>query len=115
MDIEEIPRAILADPRKRRSWVIYRLQLRGTTLARLAQAHGVTRQCLYHVFTRPYPHMEKLVAEAIGMRPETLFAERYDADGQPARRMGRPRKVSCHEKNHKPNKPPRGTSWPKRR
>ncbi len=108
MDTSTAPSAILGDPQKRRGWVIYRLQLQGQTLAGLAHAHGVTRQCLYHVFKAPYPNMERLLAEAVGMKPQVLFAERYGADGLPARRIGRPKKVSCHEKNDKPNRMKRG-------
>ncbi len=111
METEDLPGAVLRDPRKRRSWVIYRLHSQGRTLAEVAEAHGVTRQCLYHVFNAPYPHMEKLVAEAVGLRPEVLFAERYDADGQPARRKGRPRKISCHGKDHKRKDARSGKPW----
>ncbi|MGH8504869.1 MAG: helix-turn-helix domain-containing protein [Stenotrophobium sp.] len=101
MELDEPTRALLRDSKKRRSWVIFQLQLRDQTLAGLASANGVTRQCLYHVFTTPYPHMEKLVADALGLTPETLFAERYDSSGRSLRCIGRPRKFSCHEKNHK--------------
>lgn len=104
MDIDASTRAIFQDAKKRRSWVIYQLQLSGQSLASLAQIHGVTRQCLYHAFTTPYPHMEGVLAHAVGLKPEVLFAERYGGDGRPARRMGRPRKVSCHDKNNNPNR-----------
>ena len=109
MDIDEATRAILENPKTRRGWVIYKLQLQNQTLAGLAQAHGVSRQCLYHVFSAPYPRMEKVLADAVGLTPQALFVERYDANGKPARRMGRPKKVSCHGKNHKPNRAAGGT------
>lgn len=105
MELDTATRAILADPRKRRSWVIYRLQLNGRSLAALAQKHGVTRQCVYQVFRQPYPHMEKLVADAVGLEPQVLFAERYDERGRSLRARGRPRKNSCHGKNDKPKAP----------
>ncbi|MGQ0530556.1 MAG: helix-turn-helix domain-containing protein [Panacagrimonas sp.] len=98
-------RSILKDPRKRRSWVLYQLQLEGRNLSDLAAENGVTRQCIYHAFRVPYPRMEMLVATAVGLTPQQLFSERYDADGLPIRRKGRPPiKVSCHGGKDKPRR-----------
>jgi len=88
--IDRPTRRILADPDKRRAWCIYQLSLRGSSLAAVARGAGVSRQTLYVVFWRPYPRMEKIVADALGMRPQELFPERYDADGLPNRKIGRP-------------------------
>jgi hypothetical protein len=35
--------------------------------------------------------MEKVLADALGLTPQTLFPERYDALGVPNRPIGRPR------------------------
>lgn len=67
----------------------------GRTMAQVADAAGVSRQALYKVFKEPYPRMEKVISEAIGVAPQTLFPERYDADGLPNRMMGRPRKSTA--------------------
>lgn len=97
MKTDNALRAILKDPRKRRSWVLYQLQLEGRHLSDVAAANGVTRQCIYHAFRVPYPRMEMLLAQAVGLTPQQLFGERYDADGLPIRRKGRkPVKISCH-------------------
>ncbi|MFA5633520.1 MAG: helix-turn-helix domain-containing protein [Porticoccaceae bacterium] len=70
----------------------YQIHMQGLTMAQVAAAVGVDRRTLYQVFRKPYPRMEKVVAEALGMTPQVLFPERYDADGLPNRMMGRPQK-----------------------
>ena len=102
--IDTTTKRLLANPKKRRAWVIYQLLLKGQTLADIARGANVERQTLYHAFDRPYPRMERVLADAIGLTPQQLFAERYDADGLPTRRKGigngrRPTggtKSSCH-------------------
>jgi len=82
---------ILADADKRRSWVLYQLHLQGRSLAEVGYANGVMhRQNLYETFRKPYPRLEKIIAEAVGLTPQQLFPERYDEDGLPNRRRGRP-------------------------
>lgn len=88
MVIDRTTQQLLRNTQKRRAWVIYQLLLKDKTLADVARAAGVERQTLYHVFERPYPKMERLVAEAVGLTPQKLFSERYDADGLPLRRKG---------------------------
>lgn len=84
------PKHILKDPAKRRAWIIYQVNLQGRSLAQVARDAGVTRVCLYQVFNKTYPRMEKVVADALGMAPAELWPERYDADGLPIYRRGRP-------------------------
>jgi Ner family transcriptional regulator len=67
---------------------MYQLQLQDETVAGLARKEGVRRQTIYQVWTAPYPRMEKVLADALDMRPQDLFPERYDADGLPTRRRG---------------------------
>jgi len=86
------PERILKDPKKRQAWVIYQLSLQGRSLADIARGAGVRRQTLYQAFHRSYPRMEKIIADALGLAPGTLWPERYDADGLPVRRLGRPKK-----------------------
>lgn len=86
--LDTATRKLLKDPKRRRDWVIYQLTLRDRTLADVARAAGVHRQTLYHAFTRPYPRMERTIADSIGLTPQALFAERYDEHGLPTRRKG---------------------------
>lgn len=88
---------IIRDPAKRRAWVKYQFHLQGRSMAQLAAEVGVERCTLYWVFKRPYPRMERIVADALGMTPQELFPERYDALGLPNRTIGRPRKYSVKD------------------
>jgi len=85
-------KAILKDPKKRAAWVIYQLGLTGRSIASVARDNGVKRQTLGTALRSPYPHMEALLAEALGVPVIELFPERYDADGLPNRQRGARRK-----------------------
>lgn len=87
--IDNKTKALLSDPKKRRSWIHYQLMLRGKTAAAIAESSNVTRQCLYQAFRMPYPKMERIIAKALGLAPATLFPERYDQNGLPLRRYGK--------------------------
>lgn len=92
---------LLLDPEKRRAWIVYQVSLTGGSLARVAEDAGVNRQTLYGVFQRPYPRMEKLIADALGLTPQALFPDRYNADGLPNRRRGRkPKNSTSKVVNH---------------
>ena len=84
--------AILSDPIKRRGWVKFQLHMAGTSMAAIAAGLGVSRNCMYRAFQRPYPRMERELAAAVSLTPQQLFPERYDALGVPNRPIGRPRK-----------------------
>lgn len=83
--IDNKTKHLLSDPRKRREWVKFQLGVEGISLADVAKEAGVSRQCLYQAFRVPYPHMERLIADAVDLTPQTLFPERYDNDGLPNR------------------------------
>ena len=83
--LDSITKALFRDPVKRRAWVKYQVQLQGRSMAQLAADHGVKRATLYQTFQRPYPRMEAIIADAVGLTPQELWPERYDADGLPNR------------------------------
>ena len=93
--IDSKTKELLKDPMKRRAWVIYQVSIQGRSLAAVARAAGVKKQTLYRAFDLPYPRMEKVIADAVGLTPQILFPERYGADGLPNRRMGRPKKSAA--------------------
>lgn len=76
---------LLNDPRKRRAWVIYQVSLTGRSLAQVAREHGVKKQTLYRAFDTPYPRMERVIAQELGLEPQQVFPERYDDRGLPNR------------------------------
>ena len=88
MKIDNTTKQILRDPKNRRDWIIYQVRLQGRSLAQVASDAGVSRQCLYQVFNRPYPRMEKVLSDALGIEPKVLWPERYHATGLPVRGTG---------------------------
>lgn len=94
----------IRDPAKRRAWINFQFHMRGTSLAALAAEHGTGRQAAYHAFTRPYPRMERLIADALGTTPQQLFPERYGPDGLPNRPRGRPGKPLVKHTAKQPNR-----------
>jgi Ner family transcriptional regulator len=83
IELDTTTKKLLANPTKRRAWVIYQLNIKGRTLAGVASDINVERQTLYHAFKRPYPRMEAAIAESVGLTAQVLFAERYGKDGLP--------------------------------
>lgn len=99
---------ILRDPEKRRAWVIYQLSLQDKTLAGIAEKHGRSRQSLYTAFVKPYPKMEKVIADEVGMLVCDLFPERY-TNGIPNRVIGRPK--GARNKKAAPSKKGTAKEW----
>ncbi|MDQ2069345.1 helix-turn-helix domain-containing protein [Natronospira bacteriovora] len=83
------------DSRQRREWIKYQLRLRGSSLAQVARDQGVSRDAATLALRKPYPRMERAIADALGLRPEQLWPERYDEAGRPNRPLGRPRKQTA--------------------
>lgn len=90
MHLDPKTRKLIADPKKRVAWVLYQLKLQGKNLASLAREAGVKKQQTAKAMYAPYPRMEKVVADALGLAPKDLFPERYNEDGLPNRQLGRP-------------------------
>ncbi len=92
MDIDIKTSYLLRNINKRRAWIIYQLSLRDHTLASLARDAGISRQAIWQALIKPYPKVEKIIAKSLDIPPHSLFPERYDDDGQPNRKRGRPAK-----------------------
>ena len=69
------------DPRARQAWILYQLNREGSSYAELARQHGLERSSPRKANTGRNPSMEVLVAAALGLRPEQIWPERYDAAG----------------------------------
>lgn len=85
MKIESKDRALLFDPEKRWAWIKYQLQIRSKSIASIARRSGLAGPTIGQARYRPYPKVEKLIADEIGVTPQELFPDRYDADGLPNR------------------------------
>lgn len=79
-------------------------------MAEVAAGAGVKRSSLYSAFLKPYPRMERVIADAVGMAPQDLFPERYDAHGLPNRRMGRPPKSAIKRTKNSTLRRPRNVN-----
>ncbi len=87
------------DTVRRRHWVRAQLLLRGLTLADLGRQLGVSRDAVSYALRHPYPRIERAIADALDLHPADIWPERYDPDGKPNRRMGRPPKKSLDGQN----------------
>lgn len=78
---EQTTSDIPKNPAVRRVWVCGQLRLRGTSLRALALKEGVTPQAMSAALAAPNKHLEPVIAGALGLTPERLFPERFDAVG----------------------------------
>ncbi|QRN40391.1 helix-turn-helix domain-containing protein [Pectobacterium carotovorum] len=53
------------------------LRKKGTTLAAVSRAAGLASSTLANALTRHWPKGERLIAEAMGKRPEEIWPSRY--------------------------------------
>ena len=85
----------------RREWIKFQLRVRGSSLSALARELGVSRHAPRLALVKPYPKMERVIAEKLGLKPQELWPERYDENGRPNRTSGRPRAYRHADKlNH---------------
>ena len=82
------------EERARREWIKFQLRVRGSSFSALARELGVSRHAPRLALVKPYPRMERVIAEKLGLKPQELWPERYDENGRPNRTVGRP--VSSH-------------------
>lgn len=57
--------------------IIAGLRKKGTSLAALSRASGLSSSTLANALTRPWPKGEHLIAEALGVDPSVIWPERY--------------------------------------
>lgn len=76
---------IPTNPEQRWEWIKYQLRVRGTSFADLARQLDVQRNAVTGVKRLPYPRMERAIARKLGMSPMTIWPERWNQDGTPAR------------------------------
>ncbi|MEO3740742.1 helix-turn-helix transcriptional regulator [Kosakonia sp. WA-90] len=61
--------------------VVAALHKKGTSLAALSRAMGLSSSTLANALERPWPKGEAIIAEAIGVTPDVIWPERYYKDG----------------------------------
>lgn len=85
---------IPSDSRQRREWIKFQLRIRGSSLSQLARELNVTRSSTILALAKPYPRVERAIARRIGLKPEQIWPERYDENGNPNRKRGRPKSIT---------------------
>jgi Ner family transcriptional regulator len=74
--------------------IIAGLRKKGTSLAALSRAAGLSSSTLANALVRPWPKGEFLIAEALGVHPSEIWPERYfGADGNLTEREKLIRKI----------------------
>ncbi len=79
--------------------IIAELSRRGWSLAGLSARYGYQRTAVSKALTRPWPAVEAIVAEALGVDPQVLWPERYDCEGFP--RTGRPQEAILSQRGRR--------------
>ncbi len=62
-----------------RADVVAALHKCGWSINSLAKAHGISPSTLRSALDKSYPKSERLIAQAIGIAPETIWPERFAA------------------------------------
>ncbi|MBJ7222576.1 MULTISPECIES: helix-turn-helix domain-containing protein [unclassified Brenneria] len=57
--------------------IIAALRKKGTTLAAVSRAAGLSSSTLANALTRPWPKGEWLIADALGIHPSEIWPSRY--------------------------------------
>jgi Ner family transcriptional regulator len=74
-----------------RADIVAAIWKKGTSLRRLSEENGYYPTSLKMALHRPYPKTEAIIAEAIGLPPWAIWPSRYDENGRPNRKPGRPK------------------------
>lgn len=61
--------------------ILFELRTRGVTASEIASKAGMSRFTIYGGLERPYPKVNELIAEAIGVPRQTIWPQFYDAEG----------------------------------
>src|SRR5689334_329296 len=69
--------------------VIAALRKVGWSLRQLSLDNGLDGKTVAHALHKPYPKAERIIADALGVRPEAIWPSRYDSRGVPNRTRGR--------------------------
>jgi len=65
--------------------IVAALRKAGWSLRKLSQHYELSAGTLRRAIQDPYPNGERLIALAIGVKPEEIWPSRYDSDGKPNR------------------------------
>lgn len=73
------------------------LEKLGWSLRQLGFEHGYSgNNSFSEAFRKPWPKVERIIADTLGLKPEAIWPTRYDSHGLPNRVMGRRPKRPDH-------------------
>lgn len=67
------------NPTERRIWIKSQLELHKSSYSAIARENRVSVATVQSAVMRPYPKMQRLIAEKLGLPPEAIWPERYAA------------------------------------
>lgn len=88
--------------------IVAAIKKTGTNLYKMSREHGYASGTLQQAIIRPYPKCERIIAEHLGLTPQSIWPSRYNADGTSKSARGQ-RKIGRHYTNlisHKRNDTP---------
>lgn len=75
--------------RKHKGWhpeeIKAAIRMRGKTMSQLSVVNGYHESALRQVLRKPWPAIERIVAEFLGVEPQEIWPDRYGPDGMPNR------------------------------
>lgn len=101
METYDIP----LDLERRWEWIKFQLRVRGTSLADLAKTNELNERAIRNAKHRAYPRVERVIAKALGLQPEQLWPERWNADGTPSRQRPNRAEANSAYPKHTENSP----------
>lgn len=63
------------------------IRKRGVTLTALSIRHGYEGSACRRAVSYPWPAVERIIADFLGEKPESIWPSRYDALGRPRSRI----------------------------
>ncbi|ECD4943455.1 transcriptional regulator [Salmonella enterica subsp. enterica serovar Muenchen] len=58
--------------------IVAALKKRRVSMAQLGRLNGKSIHTVKNALDKPYPNGEKLIADALGLKPEDIWPERYE-------------------------------------
>lgn len=84
VDVSTMPK----EPKAKWTWIKDHLKERGLGIKQLANELGLRRSAIYNLAHHAYEKPQKLIAKCLGIDPQSIWPDRYTADGSPLRARG---------------------------
>lgn len=78
-----------ASPGWTRAQIVAAIKDAGFTLEGLSEIHELSKSAVSTAISKPWPAVEKLIAETIGVAPHKIWPPRYSRKGVPIKRGGK--------------------------